>query len=306
MQAELAAYKDVFLVYDSAIEAAAFKVRDASSRIRGVFAVDAGNKTMDQVLEICRFLASAGADRDALLLAMGGGTTSDIAGFAAAIYKRGIKVAFAPTTLLAMADAAYGGKNGVNLDGIKNALGTFLMPEHVWPQTESLKTLPEREILSGGAEILKTFLLCDGNLYRRAVDALEARDIEELAALAGEAAQIKMRIVGRDPLDRGERRLLNLGHTFGHALEWFAPGRYTHGEAVAAGILKAARISEERGIAEKGLAETLKADFARCGLPTEFPVPEEELQAAIGQDKKKSEGQVHLVLLKRIGEAVII
>lgn len=302
----LSPYKEVFLVYDSSLEATARKLRGEAPQIKGAYALNAGEKTMDQVLDICRFLAWKGADRDALLLAMGGGTITDIAGFAASIYKRGLKVAFLPTTLLAIADAAWGGKNGVNLDGVKNVLGAFLSPEFVCPLTETLKTLPDRQILSGGAEILKTFLLFDEEKYHEAVEALAKRDITHLAALAEEAARLKMQLVEKDPFDKAERMLLNLGHTFGHALEWYAPSRYTHGEAVAAGILKAAQISEDRGLAEKGLAEALKADFARCGLPTEFPVPEEKLQVAIAQDKKKSEGRVHLVLLKKIGEAVII
>ena len=262
---------------------------------------------MDQVLRICRFLASQGADRDALLLACGGGSISDMAGFAASIYKRGIRVAFVPTTLLAMADAAWGGKNGVNLDGVKNALGAFLQPEFVEPLPGALDTLPEREILSGGAEILKTFLICDEPLYREAVQALSRRDLPRLEKLALKAAAIKMKIVEKDPFDRGERHLLNLGHTFGHALEWYEPQRYTHGEAVAAGILMAAQISEERGIAREGLQEALAADFKLCGLPSQFPpVPQEKLLAAIAQDKKRQGGELRLVLMEKPGKALIV
>ena len=258
-------------------------------------------KTMDSVLALERWLLEADASRGALLLAIGGGITTDLVGFAASLYKRGIRYANLPTTLLAQVDAAIGGKTGVNLDNYKNMLGAFRMPEHTFLCADVLKTLPPREFRNGMAELLKTFLLADAESYRKALEGITPE-------LIARAAAIKADIVKRDPEEHGERAKLNLGHTFGHAIEYEARLRgddIAHGEAVAMGIILAARLSEQLKIAENGLAEALKQDFEKVGLPTRCPYPLESLKAAMGKDKKaQGGGTVKFVLPVTPGKVV--
>ena len=337
----LDSYPQVFVVCDRMVEAFARLLGDYPTLT--LYASES-TKTPETAIEICRWLLEHGADRDALVIAVGGGVTTDLVGFAASIYKRGIRYANIPTTLLAMVDAGLGGKTGVNLDDFKNMLGSFRQPEFTWLLPDVLRSLPSREFLSGAAEMLKTFIIDnrdDG--YARTVRLLSAfastgvspvdtsAGLEELSALISAASAVKQDIVGRDPLERGERRVLNLGHTWAHAIEWWqhsaagaAPASaaeprrtYTHGEAVAIGIIAAARKAEELGVAEavpagkSRLSEKLAADFAACGLPTELPCGEDELAAAVARDKKaeasKGSGSktVNYVLPVRIGKVVV-
>ncbi len=276
-------------------------------------------KTMDTVLHICSWLLRCGADRGALLLAVGGGITTDMAGFAAAIYKRGIRTAYIPTTLLAQTDAAIGGKTGVNLGDYKNMLGVIRQPEFTWICPEPLGTLPYRELLSGAAEMLKTFIIDNsGDNYRKAVklfseiagspdkaDAVRA-SLSEIMSLAGAAAAIKSGIVERDAFEAGERRKLNLGHTFAHAIEHEArvQGRdITHGEAVAIGIVMAASLSDRHfgTCPEQALAPAIRNDFLACGLPADCPFPLQSLADAMTKDKKAENGMVNFILIRSIG-----
>lgn len=283
-------------------------------RINARMGVDAceDNKTVDTVTDICRFLLSTGADRDAVLIAMGGGVTTDMAGFAASIYKRGIRFVLVPTTLLSMVDAAHGGKTGVNVDGLKNMAGTFAMPLFTHVDSRFLATLGRREMLCGAAEMLKAFIIGDRERYEEAVRLFSSStmDWDVLERLIAAATAIKTDIVGRDRHENGERRKLNLGHTIGHAIEWYEhrygiESPHNHGEAVAIGIVAAARMSEERGICAPGLADKIAADFSACGLPVGLPYPMEELREAIGKDKKNIGGQPRYVLIKSIGEVTI-
>ena len=306
----LKSYSSVFVVCDRNVEIYAREISSGIEPVPECLSIDAGEETknIETVLGICRWLLDRNADRNSIVLAVGGGTTTDMVGFAAGIYKRGIAYANIPTTLLAMVDASIGGKTGVNLDSYKNMIGVFRQPEFTYVFPEALQTLPEREFKSGAAELLKTFILGDEKKYREAVKVLSGSPtIEEMAPLIQAAAAIKETIVNEDPFEQGRRRVLNLGHTWGHAIEWWQKERsqenqYTHGEAVAMGIIRAARFSESEGIAEKGLAERLVRDFKTCGLPTELPCPEEELLPAIGKDKKSSGGKVKYVLIEDIGK----
>ena len=345
----LDSYPAVFVVCDRAVEGFARLLGDYPTLT--IYASESV-KTAETAVDICRWLLEHGADRDALVLAVGGGVTTDLVGFAASIYKRGIAYANVPTTLLGMVDAGLGGKTGVNLDDYKNMLGTFRQPEFTWQFPDVLRSLPKREFLSGAAEMLKTFIIEDRDGgYARTVKMLSdyaetgvspadtAAGLKELSALIAAASGVKQDIVGRDPLERGERRVLNLGHTWAHAIEWWqqrsaesgaAPARiYTHGEAVAIGIVAAARKAEELGLAEpvaegpghaqpaasagggQSLSEKLATDFAACGLPTELPCSEAELSAAVAKDKKaetsKGSGSktINYVLPLRIGKVVV-
>ena len=322
----LADEPEIFVVYDRNVAWVAEAVTKEMPGVKA-FAIDTSEKqkTMDSVLMLTRRMLEAELSRGALLLAIGGGITTDLVGFAASIYKRGIRYANLPTTLLAQVDAAIGGKTGVNLDGYKNELGAFHMPEFTFLCPEPLKTLSERELRCGVAEMLKTFLIADADAYRQAIDLLPctkwhesvhepaptgtsctntAESVHDLAALIRRAAEIKASIVEEDPLEHGVRMKLNLGHTFAHALE-ARQLPLKHGEAVAIGTILAAQLSEGLGIAEEGLAARLKQDFQAVGLPTEIPCPLAELVKAMRKDKKAAGGKVRFALPVRPGEVVI-
>lgn len=302
-------YKSVFVVYDRNVESYLEKI--TTSKPTFAIQADEEHKTMDTVLEICRWLMANGADRKALVLAVGGGMTTDVVGFAASIYKRGVAYANIPTTLLAMVDAGIGGKTGVNLDDCKNQLGIIRQPEFTYIYPQFLSTLPERELRSGAAEMLKTFIIKNEGNYEKALKLFsEPFDIAAAEPLIEAAAKVKAAIVKKDEFETGKRRVLNLGHTYGHAIEWWQHSNgvedpYTHGEAVAIGIVRAAIKSEALGIAKTGLAEKIKSDFNYCGLPTDLPCEDSELEKAIRQDKKAEDGKIHFVLIKDIGDVTI-
>ena len=300
---------NIFVVYDRNV--ADFALKIAEGRPTLPITADEEHKTMESVLGICRWLLAQGADRNAIIYAIGGGVTTDMAGFAASIYKRGVKYVNYPTTLLCQVDAGIGGKTGVNLDSYKNMIGVIRFPADTRIYPETLRTLPLRELRSGAAELLKTFIIEDKGNYSKAVKALSGEvDFNALGPLVKAAADIKRKIVSKDPYEEGPRRLLNLGHTYAHAIEWYqhthaTPNPMTHGEAVAVGIVQAARLSERLGIAESGTAEKLKSDLSACGLPTELPCPEAELEQAMRKDKKAENGIIHFVLIKKIGKVII-
>jgi len=294
-------YPRVFVVYDRKVEAKALQLSEGHK----AFAIDAdeNHKTLGQAEDICRSLMNENANRDALLLTIGGGITSDIGGFAAGIYKRGIRFATVPTTLLAMVDAAIGGKTGVNLDGYKNMIGVFHRPEFVCLIPEFLETLPEKELRAGKAELLKTFLIQDGENYTKAVQAIQKG--EDLLPFIKKAAAIKQSITDQDPREKSLRKILNLGHSWAHAIEWKSQESISHGDAVAMGIIRAARLSENLNIAPEGLTDSITADFKACGLPTECPYADTELLQAILKDKKAGGKGLDIILLENIGKAVI-
>ena len=307
----LEAYPKVFLVYDRNVAWVAQEIA-AACPPAGMKVLDASEKAKDMatVLDLCAWLLEAGADRKSLLLAVGGGITTDLAGFAACIYRRGIRFAFVPTTLLAQVDAAIGGKTGVNFLDFKNMLGVIRQPEFTFECAQVLRTLPRRDFLSGAAELLKTFMIDNtGNAYEKTVALLSApADSATLQTLIAAAAKVKAGIVSRDEQERGERRCLNLGHTFAHAIEHEARQAgldVTHGEAVAVGILLAARLSEAMGLAPKGLAARLETDWTACGLPTGVPFDPATLTAAMTKDKKAEGDTIHFVLLSSIGQVEI-
>ncbi len=273
------------------------------AEVKGIFMIEATeqNKTVETVAGICRWLMEQGADRKACLLGIGGGVTTDVTGFAASVYKRGIRFGFIPTTLLSQVDAAIGGKNGVNLDSFKNMIGVFRQPETTFICPEPLETLPYPQIVSGAAELLKTFIISNENdNYNKAVKVLKDGS-RDLGPLVAEAAKVKAGIASRDPEEHGERRLLNLGHTFAHAIEKISEEKVSHGNAVAMGIIMAARLAEKTGIAEKGLAGRIENDFASCGLPVECPFGIRDLADAMKKDKKAEGALIHFVLPIKIG-----
>ena len=298
-------------------------------------------KTFFTVMDICAWLLEEGADRDALVLAVGGGITSDMVGFAASIYKRGVRFAFVPTTLLSQVDAAIGGKTGVNFEHYKNILGVIRQPKFTFICPQVLASLPNRAFLSGAAEMLKTFIIEDNENYYDAVGLLSDMNMQfcsrvaegedetevwqacvgncsgELLKLIYEAAKVKAGIVSRDQFEGGERRKLNLGHTFAHAIETLAQRRgddVTHGEAVAMGIVLAAELSRRyaqvdagwRDVCDYSLYQRIEDDFLAVGLPINCPYKIADMADVMVKDKKAEGGKIHFVLPAAVGNVRIV
>ena len=268
------------------------------------------HKTLETFAAIIDRLIAAGFHRDACVVALGGGVVGDVAGFAAASYQRGIRFVQVPTTLLAQVDSSVGGKTAVNHRVAKNMVGAFYQPAAVLADITTLQTLPPRELAAGLAEVIKYGLIVDAELF----DWLEA-NIERLSALEPQAltyaivrcCEIKASIVAEDERERGRRALLNLGHTFGHALEALGGyGRWLHGEAVAIGTSLAARVSVELGMLAPEASARIDSLLARAKLPTSAPqLDVEALLAGMQLDKKADRGGLKLILLEGIGHAVL-
>ncbi len=248
--------------------------------------------------------------RDCTVIALGGGVVGDMAGFAAACYQRGVDFVQVPTTLLAQVDSSVGGKTGVNHPGGKNLIGAFHQPIAVIADTRTLTTLPPRELRAGVAEVIKYGLIHDAAFFdwlEVNVDRLLAGKAEALTHAIRRSCEIKAEIVGRDERERGDRALLNLGHTFGHAIEYATGYRtWLHGEAVAAGMLMAATMSRECGYLSDADVARLRALLHRVGLP--IAAPDVAAVTAIEHmkiDKKVKAGRMRFVLLKRIGAALV-
>jgi 3-dehydroquinate synthase len=270
------------------------------------------HKTLDSAARIFAALAALKASRDACVIALGGGVIGDLTGFAAACWMRGIAFLQMPTTLLAMVDSSVGGKTGVNLAQGKNLVGAFHQPCAVVIDTDTLATLPERELRAGCAEIVKYGVLGDADFFawlQSNAEALLARDPATLAKAIATSCRHKAAIVARDETEQGERALLNFGHTFAHALETASGyGVLLHGEAVAIGMVLAARLSTQLGRAPTADAESLATLLARFGLPTALPAALEPdaLIALMRLDKKNLSGRLRLILWRGIGNAEIV
>jgi 3-dehydroquinate synthase len=263
-------------------------------------------KTLDSVSHIYSRLLEHGVDRNSFIVAVGGGAVCDVAGFAASTFMRGIHFGFVSTTLLSQVDASVGGKNGVNFGGYKNIIGTFNQPDFVLCDISMLQTLPEREYISGFAEIVKAAIICNAGLFdyleQNAEKAL-MHDDRVMHHLITEAVKIKANVVRRDEHEHGERRILNFGHTFGHAVE--ALTGITHGEAVSIGMIAAARYS----IAECGFPQSqfdrLERLLSRLGLPVSADVQPDRIMDMLMKDKKRENSDIYFVLLIDTGKAAI-
>jgi len=251
-----------------------------------------GVKTASTWQRVIDALVEAGLDREGVLVAFGGGALLDVAGFAAATYLRGVRWVAVPTTLLAQVDAAHGGKTAIDHPAAKNLVGAFHPAERVLCDTDLLATLPEREVRSGLAEVVKHAVIGAPALLDRV-----GRD--DPASFVGEAAAIKLAIVERDPLEKGERRLLNLGHTLGHAFERASGYALSHGEGVALGLRAACRIAARHCGFREGAA--VEAALDRCGLPSRGAHPFEALEA-LKHDKKRAGDRLRWVLPVALGD----
>jgi 3-dehydroquinate synthase len=265
------------------------------------------NKTLQTVESIYKKLVELEADRSTYIVGVGGGIVCDITGFAASTYMRGLRFAFVPTTLLAQVDASVGGKNGVNFNEFKNMIGVFNQPEFVICDMKMLKTLPEKEVLCGFAEIVKHALIADANMFnfleknsRKAV-ALNSRIIEELVY---RSAVIKSGVVNQDEREKGLRRILNFGHTIGHAIEKCS-NTYSHGEAISIGMVAISAFSVRKGWLKPEEYTRIEMLIRSIGLPVSVRIPASSIEDAMRKDKKREGKSIHVVCLKGIGNPTV-
>jgi len=260
------------------------------------------HKTLDTVRMLYDKLIAVGADRSTTIIALGGGVVGDTAGFAAATYMRGLRLIQVPTTLLAMVDSSVGGKVGVDLPQGKNLIGAFKQPALVLIDPVVLTTLPEVEWRAGMAEVVKHGLLADAELLDPTLHTPE-----RAAELIARAVKVKVNIVQQDPYEQNVRAYLNLGHTFGHAVEQVTQYRWPHGFAVAAGLAAAVHLSHRLGLICAELVAYVEDVLRRIGLPTRMgPLDPQALYAAMATDKKWQAGVSRFILLKGIGQPTIV
>jgi len=269
------------------------------------------SKSIDQFMAIQDGLVAMAADRSTPVVALGGGVVGDLAGFAASCYMRGVPFVQVPTTLLAQVDSSVGGKTAINHPEAKNTIGCFYQPQLVIADTATLATLEPRQLLAGFAEVVKYGVIWDPELFaqlERDLDAILALEPEALAPVIHRCCAIKAEVVSRDEREGGLRAILNFGHTLGHAVEALAGyGEVLHGEAVAMGMVAAARLGESLGVSEVGTAERIETLLSRAGLPTAFPaLPAARLLETLTHDKKAVAGIPRFVLARRIGAVEIV
>ncbi|MDY0098301.1 MAG: 3-dehydroquinate synthase [Bacteroidales bacterium] len=273
-----------------------------------VFVIEPGeeSKKLKVVESLAKEMLDAGIDRSGLILSIGGGVVSDIAGFLASIYMRGIRYASVSTTLLSQVDASTGGKNGVNLGKTKNILGCFRQPEFVICDTKMLKTLPDEEYFSGLAELIKTAVIGSRRLFElienNAANIIK-RDTYIITKLVSMAVNFKASVVSEDEKESGTRRILNLGHTYGHAIELFKSVR--HGYAVASGMQLAALFSERRGYITGAEYRRIISLLDKFNLLQENDIPDKLIKELIMHDKKKAGNEIFFVFTAGLGKAIV-
>jgi len=270
------------------------------------FPAGESSKNINTALAIVGSLLELGADRGTMLIALGGGVVGDLVGFIASVYMRGIPYIQIPTTLIGQVDSSIGGKTAIDLPHGKNLLGTFCQPRSVFVDLAFLETLPQKEFNNGLAEIIKYGIIDDEKLFRlleENMDAVKNRDSALLTKIVENCCRIKKSIVEIDEKEQGLRRLLNFGHTLGHAIEALSKYTISHGEGVALGMIAAARISEKKKYLATSQVKRIEEIILRAGLPMKIP---QSFSAAdiifrLAMDKKKKDDVVHFILLKKIG-----
>ncbi len=273
------------------------------------FKAGENSKNMDTVMDILRDMVGKRFKRSDAVLALGGGVVGDVAGFAAAIYMRGIDVVQIPTSLLAQVDSSVGGKTGVDLDEYKNMVGAFKMPKLVYINTSVLNTLDERQYYAGMAEAMKYGLIMDSSFYEWIISKMyeiHDKDADTLEELVATCCACKQRIVERDPLEQGDRALLNFGHTLGHAIEKYKGFSLLHGECVALGAVAAAYISWKKDRLSMEEYYEIRDMFVPFNLPISVEdIDIEEVIKLTKSDKKAGADGIKFILLKKVGKAVI-
>lgn len=277
----------------------------------GTFVFPAGesNKNLDTIQNMYEHLILQGLDRKSLLVALGGGVVGDMTGFGAATYLRGIDFIQVPTTLLAQVDSSIGGKTGVDFLNYKNMVGAFHQPRLVYMNLDTLDTLPDQQFACGMGEVLKSALICDKEFYQWLEDRhedIKRRDSDILAEMISRCCAIKRGVVERDPEEKGERALLNLGHTIGHAVEKLKDLTLLHGQCVGAGMVAAARISRNRGLLTEEEFQKIKLLNQVYGLPCKVDgLTAGQVLAATKKDKKMEDGHVKFILMDGLGRSFI-
>lgn len=264
------------------------------------------HKSIAFVESIYRELVEMEFDRSSFLVGIGGGMTTDIAGYVASTYMRGIQFGFISTTLLGQVDASIGGKNGVNLDGYKNMIGTIRQPSFIWSDLSLLETLDKKELISGLSEVAKYGAIRDAglmNFIEQNKDALLALNKEAMEHIVNASAQIKRDIVEADVFEKGERKLLNFGHTIGHAIEKLQG--ILHGEAVSIGMVMAAKLSVKLGSLKEYEADRLEKILLSLGLPVQTNLSMHDIFNTLRKDKKKAGDMMNFILLESLGKAYI-
>ena len=294
------------------------ELKEELSKIEGLkvydYVVKAGeaSKDMAVVQDIAKYLLSINFSRTDVIISIGGGVVSDLSGFVSSIYKRGVAHVNLPTTLLAMADASIGGKTGVDFEGIKNTIGAFDMPSLIYMNLSTLDTLPDREYFSGFAEIMKHGLIMDQKFYMWLIENMYEiceKNKETIASMLETSINIKKAVVEKDPFENGDRALLNFGHSIGHAVESYFEGEYLHGEAVALGCVAEAYISWKSNMISMEDYYEVRDMFVPFNLPISIQVDkkaEEEIFKRLFNDKKNDINSINIVLLKKIGKAVLV
>ena len=267
------------------------------------------NKTLDTVREAYRFLIEEKFDRKDLLIALGGGVVGDVTGFIAATYLRGVDFVQIPTTLLAQADSSIGGKTGVDFQQYKNMIGAFYQPKLVYMNIETLSTLDDRQFYNGFAEVMKHGLIKDGAFYEWLLDKMYEicdRDTDTLLNMVQKSCMVKKLVVEKDPTEKGDRALLNFGHTIGHAIEKAKDFTLSHGECVALGSVAAAFISWKHEWLSMEEYYEIRDMFVPFNLPISVEgIDPEEILALTKSDKKVEGSKIKFILLKKVGKAVI-
>ena len=279
--------------------------------VKYAFPAGEENKNLETVKDVYRYLIEEGFDRKDMLLALGGGVTGDLTGFVAATYLRGIDFVQIPTTLLAQVDSSIGGKTGVDFDSYKNMVGAFKMPRLVYINLSVLKTLEERQFYSGFAEVMKSALIKDALFYEWLIENMYEiceREPATLEEMVIRTCSIKKMVVEKDPTEQGDRALLNLGHTIGHAIEKAKNFELYHGECVALGTVAAAYISWKKEMLSMEEFYEIRDMFVPFYLPRPISVDDidpQEILKLTKSDKKMEAGKIKFILLKKIGKAVI-
>ncbi len=267
------------------------------------------SKNLDTVTKILKEMVDKKINRHDLVIALGGGVVGDTAGFCAAVYLRGIAVVQVPTTLLSQVDSSVGGKTGVDFDGYKNMVGAFKMPALVYINTSTLNSLPDRQFYSGMAEVMKYGLIMDASFYEWILSnmyEIHDKKPDVLADMVKTSCICKQRIVERDPLENGDRALLNFGHTIGHAIEKYKNFELMHGECVALGCVAAAYISWQKGKLSKDEYYEIRDMFVPFNLPISIDdIDPEKVLELTKSDKKAIDKGIKFILLKRVGKAYI-
>ncbi len=294
------------------LETVAARLRDHYAQVLSVVLPDGEQyKGWDAIERIASTLLEAAADRKTVLFALGGGVIGDMTGFAAAIYMRGVPFVQIPTTLLAQVDSSVGGKTAINHALGKNMLGAFYQPQRVIADLDTLRTLPDRELSAGLAEVIKYGPIADASFLawlEANMDALRARDPSALAYAVQRSCEIKAWVVGQDERESGLRAILNFGHTFGHAIETgLGYGEWLHGEAVGCGMVMASDLSVRLGLMPPEFLARMTALIGRAGLPVKAPasIGVERFLNLMRVDKKAEDGEIRFVLIERLGQAVM-